>query len=116
MSDSTDHGPDWIIKAFAEHIPENAARIIDNMVQASITQQIDGGVLTERSYPVGAIGQAIDVKVGDQVRLTIPETEMSIIPSADVPTGRVHHVIHFLDGDHALFSRVWQEDRNPVAS
>lgn len=116
MSDSTERGPDWIIKAFAEHYNEDAARVIDNMVQASIDDKIEGGVLTERNFPISALGQAADAPDEGPFVLTLPETDMFVIPSSDVPTGRVHHVLHFMDGDLNLFSRVWIEDRNPVSS
>lgn len=119
MSDTPETGPDWLIKLFAEHIPAHATRVIENMVQASLADEIDGGVLTERYYTVDAVTDAVVANRaadGSPVRIIIPETEMNIIPSLDVPVGRVHHVMHFQDGEHTLFSRVWQEDRNPVSS
>lgn len=119
MSDTPTTGPDWLIQLFAEHLPVHTTRIIENMVQASIAGEIDGGVLTERYYSVDAITDAV-VRVrprgGLGEPIIVPETEVRIIPSIDVPTGRVHHVMHFQDGDHTLFSRMWQQDHNTAVS
>lgn len=114
MTDSVELGRDWIIKAFASHLSDDNQRLIGNMVQASLDKEIDGGVLTERSYPLGSIVTAVQEVKGKMARVIIPETEMIVIPSLDVPTGRVHHVVHFMDGDKTAFTRMWIDNRNPV--
>lgn len=106
----SDQRGDWLLRVFASALDPAASRHLEKLVEQSLAGVEQGGVLVERDFTIQQVAQAFDDhKAANAV--TVPPTDMLMMHSLDVPTGRIHHVMHFTDADVRMFSRVFVDDR-----
>lgn len=100
--------PAWLLKVFALALSDQNAAVLANLATASDHNEFPGGVLCERSYQLVDI-DAIIATHKDTDYVIVPPTDVVMMPSLDVPQGRIHHVMHFEEDGTRVFSRLYTE-------
>lgn len=100
--------PAWLLKVFATALDKDNAAVLSNMAAAAMNKEFDGGILVERAYGLSDIAAVMQDHDATNV-VIVPPSEVIIMSSTDVPNGRIHHVMHFMDGDNRVFSRLYTE-------
>jgi hypothetical protein len=105
--------PAWLLKVFATALSKQNTAVLSGLAAAADHNELGGGVLVERAYEISDVTTIMADHDKSNV-VIVPPSEVVMMPSADVPTGRVHHVMHFMDGDTCVFTRLYTEPASEV--
>ena len=97
-----------MLKAFALALSKDTANVLANLASAAGQHEFDGGILVERAYDISDVASVMQDHANTNV-VIVPPSEVVLMPSQDVPNGRIHHVMHFMDGDTRVFTRLYTE-------